>query len=88
MFPHSKTFELVAELLESTESERPVHLFDNFDATAQQENLDDAEECMPIDQTELPDVEGTSTNTKNRSGECKYKPILVDEEDTLFLSID
>ena len=80
IYPFSKEVHQIQNIIESEEDERPTHICDAIDANAQQENLDDEQECQPIDTTELPEE---LSDHPRPIDSCKFKPIIVDEEDEM-----
>ena len=71
--------------------ERPAHLFEGIDQTAQQENSEDLEEMEPIDSSELPDEdEIPRINVKKNFGSKevgKFKPIVLDDLETMIQNV-
>ena len=65
------------ELLDSSEGTRPLHLSDEINPTAQQDNLDNQEildENSPLDTSELP-LEQKEKNSTKKPDRCQFKQI-------------
>ena len=80
IFPHSQTISEIARFLENIEESRPQHLFDCLDASAIQENMDDAVNLQPLDQSELPSELVESSHQEK----IIFKPISYESEATLI----
>ena len=81
MLPFSQIISEIEELLEIEDNTRPMHISEQLDSAIEQENCDDLELCEPLDKTHYPSEEDTGRGVK--SDACKYKPIVIEDEETL-----
>ena len=90
IFPFGKMIEVLKDWVDN-DFERPAHLFEGIDQTAQQENFEDLEEIEPIDSSELPDEENERINVKknltNLKEVVKFKPIVLDDHQTMIENV-
>ena len=90
IFPFAKMIEVLKDWVDD-DFERPAHLFEGIDQTAQQENSEDLEEMEPIDSSELPDEdEIPRINVKKNFGSKevgKFKPIVLDDLETMIQNV-
>ena len=84
VFPYSKQVDDMKEIIESNEVERPTHVYDTIDQSAQQQDDDDRNDLEPLDTSELP--EEIPSVVKNADG-CKFKPIEQKEEADMISDI-
>ena len=92
VFPNQKSSKDMKALFESEQETRPEHIYDAIDPIAQQMNAEDAEECPPLDTTELPDEEESDPSTERKpkaSGSFmtdyrKTKPIILGSDDEML----
>ena len=86
IFPNASMVDAMMELLDSPEGTTPLHLADDIDPTAQQDNLEDQEELEetnPLDISELP-AETDNKTTHQKPDGCPYKPIAVSTQEELI----
>ena len=86
IFPNAKMIDAMMELLDSPEGTWPIHLGDNIDPNAQQENEDDEVELQqtnPLDTSELP-PEADSKRDKKKPDGSPYKPIPMCTQDEMM----
>ena len=81
MYPFSSMAKDLESYLDAEIKMRPTHIFDSLDATAEQQNEDDAKEAEPIDTNVYP-CEEDSLNTHTNQ-ESKFKPILLKDDEQL-----
>ena len=82
IFPFSKTLELLREMVEQEDIERPAHLIDTIDAAGEQENQECEDEMPPLDDSRLPEEQEDQSNrpqTEIREETCQMRPISIDE---------
>ena len=75
--------EVMKFLLESSENNRPEHIFDTLDAEGQQENPDVQEALLPVDDSELPQEVGEHGNLDFDGDYAKFKPIQLGDLATM-----
>ena len=86
VFPCAPMIDAMMELLDSAEDTKPLHLADNIDPTAQQDNEEDQielDETNPLDTSELP------SEAENKKGQakpdgCPFRPIPLSSQEELI----
>ena len=81
IYPESPMIDTIKELAQNSADVRPVHLSE-IDPTGEQENLDDEENCEPIDTTKLPEEEPSAGNIKSTG--CLFRQVIVDEHEVMI----
>ena len=83
IYPCSKMIDVAREILENPENDgRAAHLLEGIDANGQQENLDVESTMEPMDTSILPEEDPQPKNKK--SDGCLFKPIIVDEDESML----
>lgn len=83
IYPCSKMIDVAREILENPENDgRAAHLLEGIDANGQQDNLDVESTMEPVDTSVLPEEDPQPKNKK--SDGCLFKPIIVDEDESML----
>ena len=86
ILPNSSIIDAMLEILDAPDSMRPVHLADNIDEKAQQEDMDDKQEIdetNPLDTSDLPMENEVKKGQKTPDG-CPFRPLPTSTHDELI----